>query len=77
MHALIGRVVCACAHRYSSSMRTGPRSIGPTTATPPASSSAHTSRPFAFARAGCGSFSLENPCVRSSQYQRNEPMPMW
>ena len=58
-------------------MRTGPRSIGPSTATPPASSSAHTSRPLAFARAGCGSFSDEKPFVRSSQYQRKLPIPMW
>ena len=34
-------------------------------------------RPFALARAGCGSFSDEKPLVRSSQYHRNEPIPMW
>jgi hypothetical protein len=33
--------------------------------------------PLALARAGCGSFSGEKPRVRSSQYQRNEPIPMW
>jgi hypothetical protein len=57
-------------------MRTGPRSIGPSTTTPPASSSAQMSRPLALARAGCGSFSGENPRVRSSQYQRNDPIPI-
>jgi hypothetical protein len=57
-------------------LRTGPRAISPSTATPPASSSAHTSRPVALSRAGCGSFSGEKPLVRSSQYQRNDPIPM-
>ena len=27
-------------------------------------------------RAGCGSFSLPKPPMRSNQYQRNEPIPM-
>jgi hypothetical protein len=77
MHALIGRWVWRCAQRYSSAIRTGPRRISPSTATPPAWSSAHTSRPRALSCAGCGSFSAENPWVRSSQYHRNDPIPMW
>ena len=75
-HALIGRCATPAAMSYSSASRTGPRSIGPRTATPPDSSSVKASLPSVRERAGCSSFSCPKPPMRSNQYQKKAPIPI-
>jgi hypothetical protein len=58
-------------------MCSGPGSIGPMTWADPASSITNTSRPSARLSMRWATIALSKPPMRSNQYQKNDPMPMW